>query len=121
MDLDGFKTVNDQYGHAAGDEVLCEVGRRLKEQVRSEDTVSRLGGDEFGVITRNIAQDSAQLLVQRISQAVTAPVLLSRGAWVSVGISIGFVSYSEAIDSAAALLTQADSVLYQLKRQQSKN
>lgn len=121
MDLDGFKVVNDQYGHAAGDEVLYEVGRRLKAQLRSEDTVSRLGGDEFGVITRNIAQDSAQLLVHRIRQAVTAPIALSRGVWVSVGISIGFVSSSEEIDSAAALLTQADSVLYQLKRQQSKN
>jgi diguanylate cyclase (GGDEF)-like protein len=121
MDLDGFKTVNDQYGHAAGDEVLREVGRRLKEQLRLEDTVSRLGGDEFGVITRNFAQDSAQLLVRRIRQAVTAPMVLSRGAWVSVGISIGLVGYSETIDSAAALLTQADSVLYRLKRQQTKN
>lgn len=121
MDLNGFKAINDHYGHVAGDEVLCEIARRLKAQVRSEDIVSRFGGDEFGVITRSASPDSARALAQRITEAVTLPIMLSTGDQVTVGISIGVVGYTDTMDSEATLLAQADSALYRVKRQLGKN
>jgi diguanylate cyclase (GGDEF)-like protein len=120
MDLDGFKGINDQYGHVAGDEVLCEIARRLKEQARAEDIVSRMGGDEFSLIMRSAGQDSARMLAHRITEAVRAPVMLSTGDQVGVGISIGMVDCTDAIESAVSLLAKADSALYKIKRQLSK-
>lgn len=116
MDLDGFKEINDRFGHAAGDEVLCEVARRLKRELRSEDLAARLGGDEFGVIVRSASEFSANALAQRIAQAIQRPMSLSNGDQAEVGISIGLVGYSDGIDSAETLLAQADSALYQGKR-----
>lgn len=117
MDLDGFKSVNDDFGHAAGDEVLCEIARRLQEHMRAEDMVSRLGGDEFGVILRDGSQESADAFRERITKALSAPIRLSGGDKVSVGISIGMAQYAKGVDSEAALLAQADSQLYLAKRQ----
>jgi diguanylate cyclase (GGDEF)-like protein len=116
MDLDDFKGVNDTLGHAAGDEVLCEVARRMAKQVRAEDLLVRLGGDEFGVFMRPSANDSAESLAKRIVEAVSAPITLSTGDKVSVGISVGIAIYSDAIDSMANLLAQADQALYEAKR-----
>jgi diguanylate cyclase (GGDEF)-like protein len=117
MDLDGFKAINDRYGHVAGDEVLCETARRLEEQARSEDIVSRIGGDEFSMIMRSASRDSARMLAKRISETISAPIVLSSGDRVGVGISIGMVDYSDTMDSAVTMLAQADSALYQVKRQ----
>jgi diguanylate cyclase (GGDEF)-like protein len=116
LDLDGFKSVNDDFGHAAGDEVLCEIARRLQEHMRTEDMASRLGGDEFGVILREGAQQSAEVFRERITEALSKPIRLSSGASVSVGISIGMAGYTSGIDSGATLLGQADRELYLAKR-----
>lgn len=116
MDLDGFKAINDTFGHAAGDEVLCEAARRITKQVRTEDLLARLGGDEFGLFMRQSIEDSAQSLAQRIVDAVSAPIALSNGNQASVGISVGIASYTEATDSMADLLAQADHALYAIKR-----
>jgi diguanylate cyclase (GGDEF)-like protein len=116
MDLDGFKEINDRYGHLAGDEVLCEVARRLQQQLRTEDMVSRIGGDEFGIIIRDGTEDSAHALSQRITNAMTTPISLSDGNNVGVGISIGMTAYNDSIDSHYSLLAQADSALYEAKR-----
>jgi diguanylate cyclase (GGDEF)-like protein len=121
MDLDGFKDINDRYGHPAGDEVLCEVARRLQQQLRTEDMLSRIGGDEFGVIVRDASRESVQALTQRITQAMLAPISLTGGHQVVVGISIGIATYTDAIDSPYTLLTQADSALYQSKRRAGTN
>ena len=115
LDLDGFKLVNDSFGHAAGDEVLCEVARRLSQQVRAEDELARFGGDEFGVILRDASQDSAHKLAERIAEAVSEPIMLSSGAMTAVGVSVGIATYADAIDTAAALLAEADRDLYQAK------
>lgn len=115
-DLNDFKKVNDTFGHAAGDEVLCEVARRMEKQVRAEDLLARFGGDEFGILLRQSFKESAEVLAKRIVEAVRAPITLSTGANVSVGISIGMATYTRAIDSIAALLAQADSSLYRAKR-----
>jgi diguanylate cyclase (GGDEF)-like protein len=116
MDLDGFKEINDRYGHLIGDEVLCEVARRLREQLRTEDTVSRIGGDEFGIIIRDGTQESVDALSERITRAMDVPITFSSGDEIGVGISIGMATYSDATDSRYTLLAQADSALYQAKR-----
>ena len=121
MDLDGFKGVNDRFGHAAGDEVLCEVARRLQQEVRAEDMVSRFGGDEFGIIMRDGSAVSAQALKGRITRAMSSPITLSSGENVGVGISIGVAAYTDAIDSAVKLLAQSDTELYLAKRQSGHN
>lgn len=115
MDLDNFKDVNDNHGHAAGDEVLREVALRMSREVRNEDLLVRLGGDEFGVFIRPGAEDSAESLSCRIIEAVSTPITLSNGKNVNVGISIGIASYANETDSVASILTRADQALYKAK------
>jgi diguanylate cyclase (GGDEF)-like protein len=116
MDLDGFKSINDRYGHAAGDDVLCEVARRLTQQVRQGDTLARIGGDEFAVLQRGGDPAAAALLAERIRLAVQQPIVLSKGATVQVGISVGTTCYSLAGNSASWLLAEADAALYKAKK-----
>lgn len=116
IDLDDFKGINDTFGHAAGDEVLREAAVRMSEQIRAEDLLARLGGDEFGIFMRPSPEDSAESLANRISDAVSAPITLSTGEKISIGISIGTASYIDAIDSVATLLAHADQALYKVKR-----
>jgi diguanylate cyclase (GGDEF)-like protein len=120
MDLDGFKEINDGFGHAAGDEVLREVSQRLIQQVRLGDVLARLGGDEFGVVMRHGAQDSAEVLAKRIVSAVSKPITLSSNDTVGVGVSVGIAAYTDAVESVRALLAQADQALYQAKKQNER-
>lgn len=115
MDLDGFKDINDLYGHPAGDQVLCEVAHRLKNLLRTEDTLSRIGGDEFGMVIREGASTTAQAMEQRIRQAMHSPIQLNNGKTVEVGVSIGIASYTPDIDSPYIMLAQADTNLYEEK------
>lgn len=116
MDLDGFKEVNDEHGHAAGDAVLREVSSRLQTQLREGDTVARLGGDEFGIVMRRGTAEEALALCKRIVAAVEQPVKLPSGPVVTVGISVGDASFSTASYTAEALMAQADRALYASKR-----
>lgn len=116
MDLDGFKMANDQFGHAAGDEVLREVARRLAQQVREEDMLARIGGDEFGVVIRGGTQESAEMLTGRIDEAMRVPIALPDGTHVSIGISVGIATYTDSDETHLALLARADRELYQAKR-----
>jgi diguanylate cyclase (GGDEF)-like protein len=120
MDLDGYTDVHDGFGHAAAEEVLVEVARRLAQQVRLGDELARFGGDEFGVVMRHGAKDSAQILAKRIVRAVSAPIRLSSGDEIGVGISIGMAAYNDRVESVAMLLAQADQALYQAKKQNEK-
>ena len=116
IDLDDFKDVNDTFGHAAGDEVLREAALRMSGQIRAEDLLARLGGDEFGIFMRPSPEDSAESLANRICGVVSAPITLSTGEKISVGISIGTANYIDTIDSVATLLAKADQALYRVKR-----
>ena len=116
MDLDDFKEINDNFGHAAGDDVLREVAGRMLDQVRAEDMLARLGGDEFGIFMRQSAEDSPESLANRIVEVVSAPITLASGEKVSVGISVGIATYTDAIDSMATLLSLSDQALYEAKR-----
>ena len=120
MDLDGFKAINDGFGHAAGDEVLREVAKRLTQQVRLGDVLARLGGDEFGVVMRHGAKEEAQILAKRIVSSVSQPIKLSTGDTVGVGISVGIAAYDDTVLSVPMLLGQADQALYQAKKQNER-
>ncbi|GAB3376414.1 tetratricopeptide repeat-containing diguanylate cyclase [Massilia agri] len=119
LDIDHFKRINDQYGHAAGDAVLVEVGRRLNETVRESDMVLRWGGEEFLVYSQGVTQAQRPLLVQRILNAIAAaPVVLDDGTTLQVSATAGAVSLP--LVSNAALgweqaIALADRALYKGK------
>ena len=114
LDLDDFKVVNDSLGHAAGDTLLVEVGRRLESCLRPGDTVARLGGDEFAVLLENVT-DAAHLerIATRVGQAF-APFALE-GHTLRVSPSIGMVSSEGGYTEVEALLRDADIAMYQAK------
>lgn len=116
MDLDNFKSINDTYGHAAGDEVLVKVAQRMNAQLRGEDLLARLGGDEFGLIVRNHVNLTAAAIAQRTVEEVSKPMVLSNGQCLNVGISIGYAGHNRGSQSSQDLLTQADEALYIDKR-----
>jgi len=117
FDLDDFKAINDEFGHAAGDDVLRETARRLQTLVRGQDVVARVGGDEFVVLQSEIDADGAAArLTERLHELFAEPVPLSSGASVRVGCSAGAASYPEDGDSAGALLRAADAQMYAVKK-----
>jgi diguanylate cyclase (GGDEF)-like protein/PAS domain S-box-containing protein len=112
-DLDGFKAVNDRYGHAAGDEVLITVAQRLSAAVRPSDTVARLGGDEFVVLVEGASEPAIDSLVGRLEAAVRAPIgTLDLKVGVSIGVALSHRGDSE----PGGLLGVADRHMYVAKR-----
>ena len=118
LDLDGFKGANDRHGHAAGDEVLVELGRRFAREVRVGDVVARLGGDEFGVMLADPRDDATAIaVVERLLAAARVPIDLSSGAQVALGASAGLVVVDDPRGSDPdALVHRADTALYEAKR-----
>jgi diguanylate cyclase (GGDEF)-like protein len=115
LDLDGFKEVNDRFGHAAGDLLLKEVGRRLLSNLRKDDTAARLGGDEFAVLLRNVPAAEAVATAQRITMALSGRYLLDRFGEASVGVSIGIACAPAHANEPEAMLSLADKALYAAK------
>ncbi|MGH8129874.1 MAG: putative bifunctional diguanylate cyclase/phosphodiesterase [Steroidobacteraceae bacterium] len=116
LDLDGFKEINDSYGHAVGDELLCAVGRRLTEAVRSVDTVARLGGDEFALVIEDVDEAGKEIVIERIKRALAAPFLI-QGQPRQIGGSFGMVLSRGNIDSPNDMLRRADMAMYAAKRE----
>jgi diguanylate cyclase (GGDEF)-like protein len=115
VDLDGFKTVNDTLGHAVGDQLLCLVAERLRDTVRTEDTVARQGGDEFVVLAEELdSPGEATILAERLLDALTVPVPLA-GRTLHVNASIGITTASDGVQ-ADDLLRDADVAMYLAKR-----
>ena len=114
FDLDGFKAINDDYGHAVGDAVLQEVGRRLRATVRDEDIIARIGGDEF-VVVQECPPDQTEFPVARLEHILSEPIMLA-GAMVDCGVSIGTVVAGPEHGAAAALVAAADAAMYVVKR-----
>jgi len=112
-DLDGFKSVNDRYGHAHGDQLLIEVSRRLRESVRTDDLVSRFGGDEFVVLFRETTPTEVQAINRRIIDALSRPVPIS-GEFVTVGASTGTALAVGDVDPEE-LIDRADHAMYSAK------
>lgn len=112
-DLDGFKAVNDRFGHAAGDEVLQAVAQALQRTVRDEDTVVRQGGDEFCVLAPEMGGREAEQLAGRLRGAVADAAAGLSG----LGASFGVASYPRDGRDARTLLELADAAAYEAKRQ----
>ncbi|MGB3189135.1 MAG: diguanylate cyclase [Limnoraphis sp.] len=120
LDLDGFKPINDTFGHEAGDFVLIEVAKRLRSCVREVDTVARLGGDEFVVLLHNLSDtDTVQQIADRIVETINASINLF-GTTVNVGVSMGIALIPQDGKYPHQLLKNADKAMY-LAKQQGKN
>lgn len=117
IDLDRFKIVNDSLGHAAGDQLLCVVTRRIGRFLQSGDTFARLGGDEFVLLLpTTIPDDELANLTNQLSRVLAKPVLVADRE-VSVTCSIGYSVYPQDGDDATALLKHADAAMYRAKKE----
>jgi diguanylate cyclase (GGDEF)-like protein len=122
LDLDGFKAVNDTFGHQTGDDVLCEIARRLDDEARAGDFCARLGGDEFVVIAENVAGiEGATALARRVSQRIAEPFAVGPAGLkrTNLGVSIGIALRTEAKDTPLSILARADEAAYRAKRAQT--
>jgi len=117
IDLDRFKMVNDTRGHKVGDELLRAVAARLSATVRDEDTVARIGGDEFGILLQGVnGPDDIEAVARKVVAAVGAPFVV-RGSTVRVGASVGITLFPEEADSYDAVISRADTAMYEAKAQ----
>lgn len=114
VDLDNFKVINDSLGHAAGDDLLKEVARRLRQCVRGPDTVARFGGDEFALLIEQATVSKAEMTAQRIADGLRKPYLIERQN-IYPGASIGICLYPEDGVDPESLLKNADSAMYRAK------
>lgn len=115
LDVDGFKAVNDTYGHETGDHVLKEIGRRLKGCIRTTDTVARLGGDEFCVVLSQLkAEEDASLVARKFTAAFEKPFEV-HGDAVRLTPSIGISLYPRNGQEPSDLLRKADMAMYRIK------
>ncbi|RZL01193.1 MAG: EAL domain-containing protein [Rubrivivax sp.] len=122
VDLDNFKTVNDGLGHAAGDNLLQQVAQRLSQRVRQEDTLGRLGGDEFILVLEHLRHpQQAAHVAQAILDTLNEPFTLDSGQQVYVRASIGISMYPDDGVDAAELIRDADAAMYESKRRGRNN
>jgi len=116
IDLDGFKPVNDRFGHDIGDTLLVEVVRRLQSGLRASDVMGRLGGDEFGVILENLKRRGDALKVAgHLLKRLEEPFGADGGERVDISASIGAVVTARTVDNASALVADADRAMYEAK------
>jgi diguanylate cyclase (GGDEF)-like protein len=116
VDLDGFKSVNDRHGHAAGDVLLKAVARALTGHVRASDVVARLGGDEFGVLLWNLGPAQAAAKARELEQVIAAIAVEHDGARLSVGASAGLVALNGST-TPAQMIDAADRAMYVRKKE----
>jgi diguanylate cyclase (GGDEF)-like protein len=115
IDVDGFKQINDTIGHAAGDEVLTALSRRLQGSVRETDTVARMGGDEFAALFLEVREvEEIEAIAAQLLTAISAPFAIL-GNELSVSVSIGITAFPEGGKDSTSLLRSADVALYRAK------
>jgi diguanylate cyclase (GGDEF)-like protein len=115
IDVDHFKSINDQHGHPTGDRVLAEVANRLSEEARGYDTIARIGGEEFAVLLPEVSEDNAVIVAERLRGAVEATRSageLELGVTISIGLAMGPIDGDEV---GEALFQLADTALYEAK------
>ena len=115
LDLDHFKRVNDTFGHAMGDAILVETGRRLQAELRAIDVLGRFGGEEFVVFVPSVGRERAGLVAQRLCQAIGERPFRAHGVDVPVTVSVGARWFDEEVDLEEAL-AEADARLYEAKK-----
>lgn len=117
LDLDGFKPVNDHFGHAAGDQVLRAVAARLEDAIRDCDRAARLGGDEFAVLLEDVYdQKAVRVVAQRILRTISAPIAVDKGAEVRVTASVGIAMCPQVSQQPEALIEAADEAMLVAKQ-----
>lgn len=121
LDLDGFKQVNDKFGHDTGDELLQEVAERLRQHIRGEDIVARTGGDEFIFILNDISHaGNAAIVANKIIRSLTEPFVM-HGNTCLIGGSIGISIFPDDSDEMETLVTQSDNAMYKAKENGKNN
>lgn len=116
VDLDDFKPINDDYGHASGDQVLRAVADRLRGFTRVTDSIARWGGDEFAILVELLASEhDARIFAERLHEELSLELEIEAGASVGVSASIGVALYPDHGETAAALLEAADEAMYTAK------
>lgn len=121
VDVDGFKAINDLHGHRAGDAVLIEVSRRLREAVRKADTIARLGGDEFAVLAPEMdRREDAAIAAERIEQSIDDTRFDLAEGPLEVRASVGFALTHDPGTGPEALLEQADRAMYEAKNRRAR-
>jgi len=116
LDLDGFKIVNDTWGHSVGDRVLVEVARRLQNEIREGDTLARMGGDEFVVLLTGLeSTEVCSIVIERLLNAVRLPILIDATS-LQVSVSVGVALYPNDDCEADMLLRHADQAMYAAKQ-----
>ena len=116
IDLDGFKAVNDSFGHKVGDRLLKEVAQRIKGSIRSTDTLLRLGGDEFLLVLNNIDKKTAQALLEKIMETVRMIDYIDNHR-VAVSLSIGAASCPRDGTNVEDLIHASDNAMYKAKKE----
>ncbi|WP_417519218.1 GGDEF domain-containing protein [Marinobacter sp.] len=122
IDLDGFKPVNDQYRHEAGDVLLQIIAHRLQQEARDSDCVARMGGDEFVVVTENVESEACALEIgQRLRDAISQPVPLPSGDSVWIGASVGICIGRGGEQTGSELIRGADEAMYRVKKERKND
>ena len=115
IDLDGFKSINDERGHAAGDHVLAAIGARLRSSVRGADTVARYGGDEFVVLASELERrEDAAHIAEKVADMISVPIAVD-GRIENLGCSIGISLFPDDGEAPSDLLAKADKAMYEAK------
>ncbi len=120
IDLDGFKQVNDTFGHVAGDHLLQVVGERLRHGTREGDMIARMGGDEFTILAQSTTPDDAARLAHRLLASLSQPVPFE-GKNLAISASIGISVTSGDVDDVTKLLASADAAMYEAKLRGKNN
>ncbi|QJB55920.1 diguanylate cyclase [Pseudodesulfovibrio sp. zrk46] len=117
LDLDGFKDVNDTYGHDAGDQILIETSKRLSDRIRANDTAARLGGDEFVILLTDLnSLEPAHALADEMVHRIAEPIPW-KGNELQVGSSLGVAFYPQHGDTIETVMTAADAAMYKAKKE----
>lgn len=117
FDLDGFKPINDRFGHEAGDRLLVELAKVIAAKLRRGDVFARVGGDEFAILLMSCSRDQAERIAREILATVRDFALLWGGHALAVGISMGMLFIDETVRDSAEALRRADEACYQAKRE----
>lgn len=115
IDLNKFKPVNDQYGHSVGDQLLTAASQELLSAIRSSDTVARIGGDEFVVLTRVHGSAEAEALRAQVTQRLNTTVTVACGLHFEMSASVGLATTRNSTTSPQVLLHKADRDMYRIK------
>ena len=117
LDLDRFKAVNDSCGHAAGDELLRQITKIIKQEIRSSDVFARLGGDEFGILLHQCTLETAQIIANQFRQTIQDFCFVWEDRFLKIGVSIGVVALNSKTKDLNTLLELADAACYSAKQQ----